>query len=264
MFVHRTIQPKDKTFIFLKSKLSYSVIGSGRSVILLHGSMIADPWSGFEKILAKYYKVYILHLPGFGASDCVKNELHNSELFATALAAFIKHEKLTQIAIIALSLGTVVTVKAVVRNKLKNKLILVGTPVGIQSEKLKNASLIPIWMRRLVGSTAIGRSKVLIPVLRDIIGKADKKSDIGLLKDLQTTDTKSLVDINVHSEVELQMPKLLQQLKNETYFIYGDRDKLLETSKHLISKPILIENADHNTFESQPEITLEVIRSILQ
>ena len=264
MLVRRTLQQIDKTFVFLKSKLNYIVIGKGKAIILLHGSMIADPWSGFEKELSMHYKVYLLHLPGFGASECVGNKLHNSDLFASALSAFIKYEKLEQVPIIALSLGTVVTIKAMVNNKLINKLILVGTPVGIQSEKLNSASRIPVWIRRLVGSTVIGRSKILIPVLRDIIGKTDNKSDIGLLKDLQTTDTKSLVDIDVYSEVELQISGLLKQLKNEAYFIYGTKDKLLEKSKHLILKPILIENADHNTFASQPKKTLYMIQSILQ
>jgi len=226
--------------------------------------MLSRVWAGFDKKLAEYYRVYLPELPGFGASDDGGNELHNTKLFADALCAFVKQKKIEHTPIIAFSLGTVVAVNAAIQNCTDGKLILIGTPVVVESQKLKQVSWLPIWLRRLLCSTTIGRDKILVPVLRDIIGVADRKRDEALLNELRVTDTKSLVDIDVYREVGLSMPKLLKQLNNEVYFIYGAKDKLYQTSKHLIKNPIVIENADHNIFKSQPDKSLEVLRNILQ
>lgn len=256
----RSRLPKNKIYIFKGSKMSYSIIGKGPAIVLLHGSMTSDPWKGFEKELAKYYKVYLPHLPGFGASETVNNRLHNTELFSEAFSLFIKNTQLEKAPIIAFSLGTVVAVKAVSKGCSDGKLILIGMPLRISSEKLKIASLIPIWVRRILGSTIWGRSKILIPILRDVIGIADKKRNAQLLKELKTTDTRALVDLDPYKEVESQMPKLLKKLKNEVIYIYGANDKLLKTSKSLIKNPIIIKEADHNVFRSQPKNTLNILK----
>lgn len=260
----RHILPKDKTYPFEGANMHYSVIGTGKPVILLHGSMIADPWGGFDTKLARgKFRVYLPHLPGFGASDAIKNKPHNTVLFADALAFFIKFKKLQKVPIIAFSLGTVVATRAMIRHTLPNTLLLAGTPIGIESDMLKNASLMPVWLRRAVASTVWGRKRILIPVLRDILGDGTEERDRGLLNDLTTTDTKSLVDINMHQEVNLQMKRLLQQINNEVYYLYGDRDALWKTARHYVKKPIVIKGAEHNIFTSEPNKTLAVINILL-
>jgi pimeloyl-ACP methyl ester carboxylesterase len=261
--VKRVKLPKSHTFNFLSSRMNYDVIGSGEPVILLHGSMMSDPWEGFEKELSKTYTVYLPHLPGFGASESIRGRLHNTLLFSEAFCTFLKETNQQNTPVVAFSLGTVVAAKAVEQGCLKGKLILVGTPLTMDSEKLKKASLIPIWLRRLLGSTVWGRKKILIPVLRDITGKANRERDEELLKKLDTTDTKALVDMDVYKEVDLQMPRILPKLKNDIVYIYGEKDKLLEAAKKLLKKLVIIEGAGHNTFRSHPNKTLEVLNKNL-
>ncbi len=258
--ISRSLLPKNKTYVFKGSKMSYSIIGKGTAIVLLHGSMISNPWKGFEKELAKYYKVYLPHLPGFGASEAVNNQIHNTELFSEAFHLFIKNALLEKAPIIAFSLGTIVAVKAISKGGINGKLILIGMPLIISSKKLKKASLIPVWIKRILGSTVWGRSKILIPLLRDVIGAADKKRNTQLLKELETTDTHALVDLDPYKEIELQMPRLLKKLGNEAIYIYGANDKLLKTSKNLIKNPIIIKEAEHNVFRSQPKSTLNILR----
>ncbi len=80
----RTILPREREYEFSGAKLNYRVTGSGKPVILLHGSMVADPWGGFEKLLARHYQVYLPELPGFGASETVPGRVHDTQLFGEA------------------------------------------------------------------------------------------------------------------------------------------------------------------------------------
>ncbi len=262
--IQRRQLPKDKVYNFDGAQMSYSVVGRGKSVILLHGSMISDPWNGFENELSKSYQVYLPHLPGFGASDAVNGKLNNTELFSESLCEFVKVTKLAKAPVIAFSLGTVVAVKSASGGCLEGKLVLVGMPAKVDSEKLKQASLIPVWFRRIIVSTFWGRDKILIPVLRDIIGVADKKRDNELLEGLAVTDTRSLVDLDVYKEIELKMSDLVPKLKNETFYVYGEKDKLIDSTRELARNPIFIEGADHNVFRSQPGKMLKALKTILQ
>lgn len=244
--------------------MGYSIVGEGKPVILLHGSMISNPWYGFENKLAKSYRVYIPHLPGFGSSDTVSGKRHTTDLFADALCSFIKETKLSNAPVIALSLGTVVTVKLAAKGCIKGKLVLVGMPGKVESEKLRRASLIPIWLRHAFGSTVLIRKKILIPALRDALGsKADKKRDEELLNSMSEIDTRALVDMNVYEEIVLQVPILLPKLSNKLTFVYGENDKLIESTRNLISSPIIIKGAGHNVFRSQPDKMLAILKDIL-
>ena len=257
--IKRTQLLKSHTIKFLSSQMNYEVKGNGDPVILVHGSMISDPWNGFDKELSKTHTVYLAHLPGFGGSDVVSGRFHNTDLFSEALCTFIKETKLQNAPVIALSLGTVVAAKSAEKECLQGKLILIGAPIKVDSEILKKASLIPIWLRRFIGSTEWGRSKILVPILRDIIGNKDKGNDQELLRELEITDTKALVDLDVYREVNLQMPEVLPKLKNEIVYIYGEKDKLLKSAKEFLKDMVIIEDADHNIFKSQLSITFEVI-----
>lgn len=263
MFIERKQLIPKQTIDFHKVKLGYKALGKGKPVILIHGSMISDPWGGFEYDLAKSYQVILPHLPGFGSSDAIVGKLHNTELFAEALCTFIQKLKLTNAPIIAFSLGAVVAVKAATSGCLQGKLILVGFPVQVTTQKLKVVSLIPVWIRRLIGSTTWGRDKLLIPVLRDIIGSKDKKRDDQLLLELQETDTRSLVDLDIDKEINQQIPGLLNHLTNLVIFVYGQTDKLIDTAKNIIKNPVIMPGAGHNVFRSQPQKLLNLLAKII-
>lgn len=245
--------------------MGFSVIGKGKPVILLHGSLISNPWYGFEKELAKFHKVYIPYLPGFGSSDAVDGKRHTTDLFADALCAFVNETKLNHAPVVALSLGSVVAVKSAAKGCIKGELILVGMPGKVKSKKIEKASHIPVWLRRAFGSTVWARKRILIPAVLDALGsKTDKKREQELLDSMSEIDTRSLVDPDPYNEIVLKMPVLLPKIVNRMTFIYGGNDKLIESTKDLISKPILIKNAGHNIFRSQPGKTLSVLKDILQ
>lgn len=236
-------------------------MGKGQPVILVHGSMSYDPWCDMEFELAKNFKLYLLDLPGFGASEIVKGVVHSTDLFSEALDGFIRHTKLQNAPVVGFSLGAVAAIKSASSGYLKGKLILIGLPGNVKNKKLRIASFLPLQIRRAAALTSIGRRKILIPIFKDVIGIKDSKRDGILFDAMLSTSVNSLTDIKMYERPENQVKNLLCNVKNETVFIYGSQDKLINSTSDFVDGPIIIQDADHVVFSSQPEKTLSVLKS---
>lgn len=262
-FTTRHQLPYQETYKFLGKTMSYKVFGEGRPVILLHGSMTSVPWNGFEEKLAQYFQVFLPDMPGFGASDAIDGRLHNTDLFGQALGEFIKQKNLTKAPIISLSLGTVISAKAAAKGYTSGSLIFVGAPshvVGIKSKILQN---IPLSIRRIIVGTYWGKDKLLIPALDNNIGNKTKKDNSKFIRDLETSDVRSIADINYFREINQEFPEIVKKLKNKIVYIYGDNDAQKTQVEYLTKDYIEIKDSGHNVFEGQPEKLIEVIKTNL-
>lgn len=254
--------PYQRTYDFKGARMSYQVLGKGKPVILVHGSMYADPWKGFEKRLADSRQVYLPHLPGFGASDAVEGELHDTGLFSEALCVFVDETDLRKAPVVAFSLGTIVAAKAAARGCLEGKLILVGMPGQVSGWRAKLAQSIPLFWRRILVATRWGKEKLLIPALRENVGEADEARNEDFIADLLTTDPRSIVDPDYKKEVEEELPRAFSQITNEIIFIYGELDKQREAGAGLIEGYLSVSSAEHNIFRSRPEKSFEMMGEI--
>jgi pimeloyl-ACP methyl ester carboxylesterase len=265
-FVFSKTSPREKlplvnSFDFLGAKINFRILGKGLPVILLHGSMVYDPWGGFEKVLAKKHTVYWIDLPGFGGSDTVKGRLHDTDLFSECVIEFIKSQGLLKAPIISLSLGTIVAAKLVESGHSEGKQIMVGAPGKLFGDVSRLACYVPVFIRRWVASTEWGKKALLIPMLRGNTG--DKKGDdVRLLHNLMVTDPKSLADIDYLREIEKEMPRVLSKIDiNNIAFIYGELDNQKDTNS-LIKKYFTIQGAGHSPFGSHgKELIKEVERA---
>jgi pimeloyl-ACP methyl ester carboxylesterase len=246
---------------FLGTKQSYRVLGEGQAVVLLHGSLIADPWGGFETELAKYFKVYLPELPGFGASKAVEGRVHDTQLFYEAFSGFLATTGLQQAPVIAFSLGAVVAIKAAAADATSGKLILVGLPIRMESKLLENIGKMPLAARRLLATNEIARGGVLLAILKDVIGVSETGFLPRYLQLLKTTDVRAMVDCDMVSEVEKELPWYLHRVKNPMWFVYGEKDKLKQGAQKWLGRKILeIKGAGHDVFIGQPENTLRLLR----
>ena len=261
-FQKRRQLPYQETYNFKEATMSYRVLGKGNPVVLVHGSMYADPWRGFEENLSKSYRVYLPHLPGFGTSDALKGELHNVDLFSEAFCLFLKETNLQKAPVVAFSLGTIVAAKAAAQDCLQGKLILVGAPGQISGWKAKLAQKAPLFLRRILVTTRWGKEKLLLPALRENTGGANKERKEEFLADLLTTDPRAIVDLDYRKEIEEEFPEVRSRLKNETDFVYGSKDQQ-KGKATLIDQFIVIPEAEHNVFRSQPKRSLILIRKLL-
>ncbi len=95
----------EKQLIFNNHTVNYNVLGSGPTMVLLHGFLESlSIWDDFANALSKTNKVVAIDLPGFGKTD-VFSENHSMELMADAVAAVLQHEKVKQCLITGHSMG---------------------------------------------------------------------------------------------------------------------------------------------------------------
>lgn len=243
--------------------MSYQVLGKGKPIILVHGSMYTPPWNNFPEKLAQDFQVYTPDLPGFGGSDAIDGKIHNTDLFSQALCEFIKQKNLTDAPIISLSLGTVVSAKSAAKDCSTGKLIFVGAPSKVTGFKAQVLQLIPLSLRRILVGTYWGKDKLLIPTLYENIGNKLKPDNSKFIQDLETTDVRSIADINYLKEINQEFPQIVKQLKNKIIYIYGDHDAQKNQVSYLTKDYTEIKDSRHNVFVDQPEELIEIIKEVL-
>ena len=262
-FTARHQLPYQQTYKFMDKTMSYKVLGQGQPVILLHGSITSIPWNGFEAKLAREFKVYVPDMPGFGASDAIGGQRHNSDLFSRTLCEFIKQQNLSEAPIISLSLGTMISAKAATNGCTDSVLIFVGAPSQVAGFKTKLLQALPLSLKRILVSTYWGKDKLLIPALDDNLGNKTKKDNSKFISELETSDIRAITDVNYFREINQEFPKVIRQIKNKIVYIYGANDAQKNQVSYLTDKIIEIKDSGHNVFEGQPEKLIEIIKQII-
>jgi pimeloyl-ACP methyl ester carboxylesterase len=249
---------------FLGSRLAYRICGSGSPVVLLHGSLVANPWKGFEHLLLKHHKVYIPMMPGFGKSETVPGRVHGLKLFSEALSHFLCAQHLEDAPLVAISYGCIIALRATNTGCTKGRLILVGLP-GQTSGKVAILGALPVLVRRLLVSTTAFRRHVVVPTLRQTVGGGKvsmQEHDETTLKQLRSVQTPAIADPDYAHDINMEMRKLIRRVPNRYTLIYGALDKQ-KTETTDIAKSKIIPDAGHNPFADKPEKMLAVLEKIL-
>lgn len=256
--------PYNHTFLYADRKVSYRVMGKGKPIVLIHGSLTHDGWGKFDDELSQYFKLYIIDLPGFGSSDSIKGKLHNTDLYADVLGSFLKQLKLQNAPLIALSWGTVIAVKAAQRGWAKGHLILAATPGKIEGIIFEITNAIPIPIKRFLISTTFGKKVMLVPVIRQNIVDSSSTTDDEILKMIESTDIPAIVDTDYKREISYELPLLVAKIKNKITYLYGEKDPMKKQTKNFVNDYIVIPTAGHNIFYTAPKQTLQAIKKILK
>jgi pimeloyl-ACP methyl ester carboxylesterase len=259
----RTQLPYSHTFPFHKHKINFQVFGTGKPVIFVHGAFTSSSsYLAGLKLLAKHYKVYVIDLPGFGASDVIKGKVHNTKLFSEALSAFIKKHNLTSAPILALSLGVITAVKTAASGRTKGKLLLFSPPghpdKGLLTKLFAN---FPIPVRRALVSTYWGRKNILLPAASANTGTQKGTSDL-LLTHFSYTSNQAMVDTNYIQEI-YSYPRYLKKVKNRVVFIFGEHDRMKKEKLDMVKKYVEVPGGGHNVFSDSPKTVVKILRTLL-
>ncbi|MCL7752348.1 alpha/beta hydrolase [Polaribacter sp. Z022] len=93
------------SIIFKNAQISYSDLGKGAAVVLIHGFLEnRTMWSNIIPELSKRNRVISIDLLGHGNSDCLGYS-HSMELFAETIEAVLKHLRIRKCKLIGHSLG---------------------------------------------------------------------------------------------------------------------------------------------------------------
>lgn len=242
--------------------MAYEDLGSFDSaqtkpVILVHGAILADCWGKFKTMLAAKYRVIVIHLPGFGGSQVCPNRVHNTDLFARSLCTLVNNLNLNFAPVIGLSLGTVVIIKAAVKGCVKGKLILVGLPTTTRGFMINLTHYIPIFILRQMIKIDWIREKILMASLRVNVGRHGKEWEwskkFGQM--VSQTSPEAIADVDYVKAVK-EIPGLLDQVKNEKVFVYGEYDIQKDRADIWGIKYAQIDKSGHDIFSDQPDKTL--------
>ena len=99
-----------KKISYQNTKISYSVYGSGKAVMLLHG--FAEDGSAFDhqvNFLKEKYLIIVPDLPGIGKSEMLQQENVQLTDYAATLKAIIDEEQIQNFTLIGHSMGGYIT-----------------------------------------------------------------------------------------------------------------------------------------------------------
>lgn len=121
-------------------QVSYSKSGTKKEkIILLHGwGQSKETWKDIILVLQKYYTVYALDLPGFGASDIPVHSFSLKE-YTNILNLFMEKMKIHKTIVVGHSFGGKIAVAFTCKYSQKvTKLILYSSDLGIERNILGN------------------------------------------------------------------------------------------------------------------------------
>ena len=251
-------------FLFEGARIAYEDIGHGQPVILVHGTLWHEPWGKFKQFLAKKFRVIVIHLPGYGSSGVVLGKVHDTSLMAQSLCGLVHHLEIPNAPIIALSMGTVVSLKAALTGQVKGKLILVGMPTRTFGVMVILSHILPKLISRNIAKINWVRKKILIASIGMNVGW--HKEPINLARKFHTgidkTSPEAIADVDYVQMVK-ELPHILSEVTNEKVFLYGQFDVQKTGAKAWGVKYTEIKNAGHDVFSDQPEQMMTLISSRL-
>lgn len=251
----------DATSIVDGLAITYTQVGSGPDILLLHGwGDSRRTYKLLAEELSKNYKVTMPDLPGFGGSE-PPGEAWNLTDYAILLANFCSKLGVKPIAVVGHSNGGALAIHAVATNKLEtNKLVLLaasGVRDGATLKKLgikavaKTGKVATFWLPRATRKKlqvklygTVGSDMLLTPHLKETF-KLTVKQDVQ--KDAST----------------ITIPTLL---------IYGDSDKAtpIKTVGSKLHKQIkgsrleVIGGASHFVHQDEPDQVNKLVKDFIK
>lgn len=256
--------PYENTLPFQGKKLNYRVLGNPKKppIILVHGAMESRGWDEFEELISKHYLAYVLDLPGFGASDNLDGR-YSIETLSESLYTFISQMSFEKTPIIALSMGTLVTVRAVANGCSKGEIILGGMPFAIENKKVGLVSKAPLFLKRLLLKFDFVREAILLPLVDETLNETHTSKLQEKLARMQSTHENTISDIDLTKEAEINMTNFYPKLKNRHLLLYGEKDPLQFTAAKHHLKFTVIPKAEHNLYRTSPRETLKAVLNFL-
>ena len=246
--------------------MNIKVIGNGEPLLLIHGwGMSGKIWDVIEVNLSKYYKLYIVDLPGMGKSD----EIQDYSLKNLVNQLYKKLPK--KISILGWSLGGIIALKyCETYSENVTRLFLVATtPCFINKENWHfgvDESLLDKFYSQLVESW----SKTLDQFfMLQLIGSNNKKQ---IMKKFRSTFiAKSPPKVkSLKAALEIlkitDLTQTIEHIRVPTIIIVGENDKLTPKEASLYmgdkiknSRVKIFKNAGHIPFLSHPKDFLEEV-----
>jgi len=260
----------EKQSKFLHGKLNYSIKGSGKFVVLLHGFLEDHSiWDDFSEHLSSNYTVLSIDLPGFGKSS-VYSEVHTMEFMAKAVNHILDEEKVDTCILCGHSMGGYVSLAFVefFSHKIKG-LVLFHSQAAADSTEAKENRERTI---KIVNSNHSDFIHSFVPTLF-----AEKNVDVfpGEIEKLRKLSAKTKKEGITASLAGMKdrkdSRKLIAEVDFPVYFIVGKQDSkialplIIEQIKlPKIAEAILLENVGHMGFIEARDTTFKALAHFVE
>ncbi|MFX1319800.1 MAG: alpha/beta fold hydrolase [Promethearchaeota archaeon] len=240
-------------------EIFYEILGSGPSLLMIHGSFSTHHLWDKQHPLAKHVQLVLLDLPGHGASDSLDGEI-TVQRFAQLLTRFIEKLDLQQAVPVGHSLGGAIALQlALDYPSLLGGLVLVGTGAKL--------GVTPTTLEGLRTDFSTGVDLVIGQM--GFASEADPRQVTLVKEEAKGCNPKiGYADFFACSQFDIR--DRIQEIQVPTLVLVGDQDQLtpLKWSKWLatnIEKAELeiIEQAGHYVMVEQPVQVNQAIASFI-
>ncbi|WP_296637802.1 alpha/beta hydrolase [Polaribacter sp.] len=221
-----------KSILFKNTNISFSDIGKGTAVVLLHGFLENKTmWKNITPVLAKKNRVIAIDLLGHGKTDCL-GYVHSLTLFSEAIEAVLKHLKLRRFYIIGHSLGGYVALKLADRNPIKIKGLCLLNSTSNEDDDARKALRIRANNMAQQNFENLIRMSFVNLFTASSRDKFSKEIEFALHEALKTTK-QGYIAANEGMRIRLNRNHVLAENKFKKLIIAGKNDPVLqfETAK---------------------------------
>jgi len=240
--------------------LHYKIAGQGHPILVIHGwGADSNYWLGaMEQICSNGFQMIVPDLPGFGETSA-PTEIWGAEEYAEFLKKFIEKIDLKDFTIIGHSFGGGVAM--ILAGKCENiKNVILCDAAVVRSERLdlrqKIAKNLANW-GQVIAKTPV------YPILRKILYRFAGASDYYLANEQMKEIFKKVITEDLLYAVD--------NVKQPCLIIWGEKDKatpiedaILLNRKIIGSELVIIPNARHNPYRSEPVKTSQSIIKFLR
>ncbi len=250
-----------KKIIYKNTNISFTDIGKGSAVVLLHGFLEnSTMWNKIIPILSEKNRVIAIDLLGHGKTDCL-SYIHTMKDQANMVKAVLNHLKLRRYAIIGHSLGGYVALALaeLYSENIKKLVLMNSTALPDTTIKQKNRDR-AIAMVKRNKDTFI---KIAIPNLFINQSKIKHKQEIDFIKkEALKTSLQGIIASLEGMKVRKDSTSVLQNKSFDKLFIIGRKDPLLSyntlinQTKNTNTKIVELTNGHMSHVENFEELIL--------
>ncbi len=262
-------------------ELSYTVQGSGKPILLLHGfGANRANWRFIAPSLARSHQVWMLDLKGHGDSAKPDDKAYSLHDQARLVIGFIKQQRLTQLTLMGHSFGggtaLLITLSLLEEsNTTIERLILIGSIAYPQKLPIFIRILRRPWLGRL-GLTSLPARLLSYLVLRMAYfdGRKITPESIGYYAaPLRQSDGQKALIATALQIIPREFDDIVSRYRNihiPTLLIWGDHDRIVPiASGRRLEQDIqgsrleIVAECGHIPQEEQPESLLKLLESFI-
>ena len=250
-----------KSIPFKKANISFSDVGKGTAVVVLHGFLEnSTMWKSTMLELSKRNRVIAIDLLGHGKSDCL-GHVHTMGLFAETVAAILKHLRIRKCVLVGHSLGGYVALAYAEKHPQKVKGLCLMNSTSNEDDAERKA--LRIRANKMIQSNFANMVRMSFTNLFGEKSRLIFKSEITLaLEEALQTPIQGYIAGQEGMRIRPNRNAVLIENNFKKLIIIGEKDPVLaietslEEAKKTLSKAIVFPDGHMSHIENTPELTL--------